>query len=252
MNEKEAIEYLNKLINESEQLKNSYGFSEEHTKWLTNVQEILDEIFGTRSRIFLNFKNINWVFVGTFPATIDEYEFVKRQKDHEAYLRALDMTKGLLRAGIDLIKRKGIETAHKPKESNEIIKIISSIDNRLRKTIHIKPTREKEINDALENLFIALELDYKREKIRIVYSTKTYEPDFVFEKINAVVEGKLCDNEKREKDIISEINDDIMAYKTKYANLIFIIYDLGVIRDQDQFRESIETKDQVIIRIIKH
>jgi len=25
-----------------------------------------------------------------------------------------------------------------------------------------------------------------------------------------------------------EINDDILAYKTKYANLIFVIYDLGI------------------------
>lgn len=62
--------------------------------------------------------------------------------------------------------------------------------------------------------------------------------------MNTVVEVKLCksdDNEKNnEKKIISEINDDIVTYKKKYSNVIFAIYDLGIIRNQDQFKADIE------------
>ena len=67
-----------------------------------------------------------------------------------------------------------------------------------------------------------------------------------------VLEIKFCDKKEREKEIISEINDDIMAYKTKYPNIIFLIYDLGYIRDIDKFKEDIETVGAVIVKVIKH
>ena len=48
------------------------------------------------------------------------------------------------------------------------------------------------------------------------------------------------------------MNADIVAYKTKYANLIFIVYDLSIIRDVDQFKNSIEANENVFLKIIKH
>lgn len=112
---------------------------------------------------------------------------------------------------------------------------------------------EKEIQVALDNIFIGANLDgqYSREKESILYSSKSYIPDFVFDKIDTIVEIKLCKTLDKEKEIISEINDDIVAYKTKHSNLIFVIYDLGIIRDQDQFRSSLEANEQVVVRIIK-
>lgn len=85
----------------------------------------------------------------------------------------------------------------------------------------------------------------------IVYSSKSYKPDFLFSKIDTIVEVKLCNSKEVEKDIISQINDDIVAYRTKYSNLIFVVYDVGVIRDQDKFRKSIEAND-VVVRFVKH
>lgn len=56
---------------------------------------------------------------------------------------------------------------------------------------------------------------YTREKENFVYSIKAYIPDFVFKKIDLVVEVKLCDSLQRVKEMVSaEINDDIVAYKT--------------------------------------
>ena len=52
--------------------------------------------------------------------------------------------------------------------------------------------------------------------------------------------------------IISEINDDIIAYKTKYENLVFVVYDLGMIRDVNRFKSSLEANEHVIVIIVKH
>ncbi len=65
------------------------------------------------------------------------------------------------------------------------------------------------------------------------------------------MEGKFCDSDKREKEMIAEINDDIQAYSTKYKNLIFVIYDMGFIRDEEKFKQNIESRS-VVIEIIKH
>jgi hypothetical protein len=56
----------------------------------------------------------------------------------------------------------------------------------------------------------------------------------------------------KEKAIISEINDDIIAYKTKYSNLIFVVYDIGIIRDQDLFRSGLEASENVVVKVVKH
>jgi hypothetical protein len=114
-------------------------------------------------------------------------------------------------------------------ESSEIVKIISLLENKLRKVVRNAPSKEKEIQDAVESLFVGANLDgeFTRDKENLVYSSKTYFPDFAFKKINTVVEIKLCDTLQRAKEIIAEINDDILAYKTKYANMIFVVYDLG-------------------------
>ena len=65
------------------------------------------------------------------------------------------------------------------------------------------------------------------------------------------MEVKFCDSTKREKEMIAEINDDIQPYSTRYKNLIFVIYDMGFIRDEEKFKEDIESKS-VVIEIIKH
>lgn len=56
----------------------------------------------------------------------------------------------------------------------------------------------------------------------------------------------------REKEIIAEINDDILAYKTKYPNIIFVVYDSGFIRDVDKFKEDIEEAEGVVVNVVKH
>ena len=74
----------------------------------------------------------------------------------------------------------------------------------------------------------------------------------MFSRIGTVVETKFCDRVRREKEIIGEINDYIVAFKTKYPNLIFVVYDVGMIRDVNKFKESYEQKEAIVVIVVKH
>ena len=71
------------------------------------------------------------------------------------------------------------------------------------------------------------------------------------EDVSSDPRGRVA-KEGREKEIITEINDDILAYQTKYGNLLFVVYDVGFIRDIDRFIDSFEKSTNVIVRVVKH
>ena len=52
--------------------------------------------------------------------------------------------------------------------------------------------------------------------------------------------------------LIEEINADILAYNTRYATGMFIVYDLGIIRDVPEFVASIEQQMDISVCFIKH
>lgn len=59
--------------------------------------------------------------------------------------------------------------------------------------------------------------------------------------------------EGKKSRIIEEINADITAYAKKYDRQMFIVYDLGTIRDDVEFRRDIEAAgDDIKVVIIKH
>ncbi|HEX7141361.1 MAG TPA: hypothetical protein VF222_02665 [Nitrososphaeraceae archaeon] len=260
MNEKESIKCIQKQITEIKTFINEGPYSTKHTKWISDTQFLLEDIFGQNSRIFMTFASLNWNIPpgSTFVVEAPFMDHEIQRRENIGFIKDLKISKGLLLSGIEQIKRLGIKNVYNgkntPKESSDIIKIISLIEKKLRKTVRNKPIIEKEIQDKLQDLFIGADLDKKftREKERVTYSSKTYIPDFYFDKINTVVEVKLCNKYEKEKVIISQINDDIMAYKTKYDNIIFVIYDLGVIRDIDEFQGIFESNENVILKIIKH
>ena len=101
-------------------------------------------------------------------------------------------------------------------------------------------------------MLIGADIRCRREIDSIEYSSKTYKPDFSLMEISLAVEVKLCSREEREKELPEEINDDILAYQTKYQNLLFIVYALGYIRDKDRFCGSFEKHENVTIRVNKH
>ena len=107
------------------------------------------------------------------------------------------------------------------------------------------------MQDVLETIFRARALDFRREQDSVPYSTKRYIPDFTFNRIGLAVEVKLCKGQHREKEMIEEINSDIIGYGGRYDRCLFVIYDLGHIRDVAQFSRDIEQNPNVHVLIIK-
>jgi hypothetical protein len=139
---------------------------------------------------------------------------------------------------------------------SEIDNIENFITTKLRSNVFSEPTSEIEIQNALEGIFIGRNLskgiDYDRETGKFRFSDKEYIPDFILPKLNTCIEVKLLKESKRKASIIEQINADITAYKKEYPNVIFVLYDLGIIRDVVEFRRDIECIDGVKLLIIKH
>lgn len=250
----EALDYLDNRIVEIDALSRGQRHSSEHIRWLTNTLVFLGEVFGTNSYYYANIKSLSWSFSGKRLISGWNPNEEIENLQQEAYIKQLGSAKGFLLAAKDYLNANNIDRVYKTsiekQATNELMKVLSLSENKLRKIIRTKPEKEKEIQDSYENLLIGAEIEYKREFPHIEYSSKTYIPDFSFENMGLAVEIKLCKTD--EKALIQQINDDILAYKTQYANILFIIYDLGTIRDSDKFKQSFENSENVIVHIIKH
>ena len=149
--------------------------------------------------------------------------------------------------------REGVVEVKKASKTATIGDIINVVTDKLRPIVRKPPRHEREVQDALEILFLIKEYDFEREKVRFEYSTKSYQPDFTSQSLNLAIDAKLCNSETDEKEIIDQINADIIGYKTKYDNLAFFVYDIGFIREAKKFSQGIEKcNTRVWVRVIKH
>jgi len=253
----EALKTLEELSNEADRLRSSRASSTEHTLWLTKCYDILGEVFGRASRYFVSFHALKWYESQSF--VIEEYDTIQgavEAKHHQAFLRSLGVAKGFLLGAANYLNERELAEVYSGKdtgpEASLILKVLNLAEHQLRKVIRTQPDKENQVQDAFESLLIGADIPYGREVDSIEYSSKTYTPDFSLSRINLAVEVKLCSRSEREKELPEEINDDILAYQTKYQNLLFIVYDLGFIRDVDRFSYSFEKHTNVTIRIIKH
>jgi hypothetical protein len=253
-----ALAELKELAKYTSFLAKQYPFCAEHTRWIVRTLAVLEEVFGRKSRYFLTFASFTWQVRGTLLVNIiiDDVDEVLREKNQQAYVRQLDSARGLLMAAMEHVERAGLsevyEGTNTAPESNTIMALINLADRKLRQVVRKKPEAETEVQDAFESLLVGAAVPYKRETERIEYSSKTYIPDFTVPKINLAIELKLCNRQGREKEIIGEVNDDIRAYQTKYGNLLFVIYDLGFIRDVDRFTGAFEENQSVVVLVVKH
>jgi DpnII restriction endonuclease len=133
----------------------------------------------------------------------------------------------------------------------EYDEIASIIDDNLRAAVYSDPKNERDVQDVIDTIFRVRGLDYRREQQGVPYSSKRYVPDFTFDALGVAVEVKFCNRAAREKEMIDEINADIIGYQGSYDRILFVIYDLGFIRDVALFKSSIELQPGVQVMIIK-
>ena len=127
---------------------------------------------------------------------------------------------------------------------------------RLRSAIFRVPELEREIQDAVEQLLIGRGMqkgqDYDREVGRVKVSAKEVVPDLIVPPLSLAIEVKLIKTSGRVREAVDEINADIAAYSIKYRQLLFLVYDLGCIRDEIEFRHDLEKVGNVDVLVIKH
>lgn len=139
---------------------------------------------------------------------------------------------------------------------DKILQIKDFLVSNLRRATFKSPDREIEVQDTIEQLFIGKGMmkgvDYDREVGRIKISIKEVIPDFILPKLGLAVEVKLSKSKTKSKTIVDEINADIMSYSKQYSSILFLIYDIGSIRDELEFKDDLEINDGVSVIIIKH
>jgi hypothetical protein len=141
-------------------------------------------------------------------------------------------------------------------KKQEIFDLKNFFGTNLRKAVLKDPENEIYIQDTVEQLLIgrgmSKGIDYDREVGRVKVSLKEYKPDFIFPKLNLAFEIKLSKTKAKAKEIIDEINVDIQAYGKLYSQLLFLIYDTGTIRDEDEFKNDLDNADNIQLLIVKH
>ena len=130
------------------------------------------------------------------------------------------------------------------------------INSKMRLMFNDIPKNEKEVQDNLERLFIGNSMnkgiDYDRETGKFKFSGREYIPDFIFPNLKCCLEVKLLKDKKIKSKIIEEINADIIAYSKKYNEILFLIYDIGIITDILEFKRDIESAGNVKVIVVKH
>lgn len=217
-----AAAALHALIDEIPSLTAVRRFSAPHSRWVANTLRVLEQVFGHGSRYYLSFAEIQWAETGTFmvggPADPEgswNPQVAIERRHQKAYQSQLDFARGILQAALDDLQHSGLAGVYQGKdtgpESSGLVKVLSLIENKLRKVIRQPPQREKEIQDAFESILIGADVEYSRESDAIEYSSKTYVPDFTFSRLDLAIDLKLCLRPEREKELIAEINDDVLA-----------------------------------------
>ena len=139
---------------------------------------------------------------------------------------------------------------------DQIFALRDFVQSRLRSVIFRTPESERDVQDAIEQLLIGRGMqkgqDYDREVGRVKFSTKEAVPDFIIRKLSLAIEVKFVKSADRSNKIVDEISADIASYSKEYRQLLFLVYDLGHIRDEIEFRHDLESAPNVSVIVIKH
>lgn len=158
-----------------------------------------------------------------------------------------------------LLETKPLRATLEPNDEysdSETDGIADFIQAHLRDVVFDVPENEKQIQNALETLFVGRGYgkgtDFDREAGKVEFSGKEYTPDFCMRKHSFAIEVKLLKDPKYQSRIVEEVSANITAYSKKYSNQLFVVYDLGCIQNITQFKSDIEQYDGVRVVVVKH
>jgi hypothetical protein len=161
----DADRELDDLIAFVQSVAGTFPFSTEHTRWVFRTRAFLEEVFGQESVYFRSFIGIRWEYVGPMAVHFREVfdpSLTKLRHDMPVFANALEQALGLLMAAKDQLTLKGIDGVYEGKntapEASLLLRVIKLSEQKLRKVLRTQPKREKEVQDAFENLLIGAEI----------------------------------------------------------------------------------------------
>ncbi len=236
LNQAKALEESVKFIYEKDE-DNIWRFGSYKTfmrKYNTLAQLVSKELDGTDLLDYYNIEKIKDSFSTVASAQKNFFDSI---------LANISILRSLLENELDM-------------KSDEIKNLKNFLKNNIRKVIFEKPEDEYKIQDSIEQLLIgkgfSKGIDYDREVGRVKVSVKEVIPDFIFPRLDLALEVKFCKDKNKSKRLVDEINADIQSYSKEYANLMFVIYDLGNIRDEIEFKNDLDNQSNISVIIVKH
>ena len=195
-----ATTEIKALIDEIPDLMNRPRRCAEHTRWAARTLRVLEQVFGHKSQYYQSVAYLKWSQSGSIlvggpgdPEGSWHPQAAIERRHQEAYLRDLDSAKGFLMAALDDLERAGIDGVYEGKdsgpESSGLVKILTLVERKLRKVIRSTPTKEREVQDAFEGLLVGADIPYGRETVSIEYSSKTYVPDFISNRLTSLLKS---------------------------------------------------------------
>lgn len=191
------------------------------------------------------------------PAFDQLVSIYKEQEEYEEALRILQIAfdRNIQDKGLIHHKKEIEKIYYKQSARNDLPSLKAFIVSNLRRAILKTPENESDIQNVLEQIFIGKGLkkgiDYDKEVGRVKVSIKEFIPDFVFSE-HIAIEVKFSKTKQKSKEIVDDINADISAYSKKYRDLLFIVYDMGTIIDENEFKHGIDNNENIQLCVIKH
>lgn len=239
---KVLISQLRAFCNTTDQILNNANASE--TARYTSYRDMASiyNDFATRAKSLMTVSSMFYTFnVEEMPSWADTL-WPTQKKILEQVLISARMLLSSLEGSIDFI-------------DDEFDNLENFLQSRIRSAVFYKPDKEIEVQNVIETLLLGRGLakgaDYDRESGKFEFSGKEYIPDFIIPKMSLCIEVKLLREGKKSK-IIEEISADITAYKKAYTRQLFVVYDLGVIQNEIEFKRDIEMSEGVKVIIVKH
>ena len=225
-----------------------------YLKWYSQAYDLVHEFASQREEEFKRYCEKSPLQDGILHTIKLENEFtgpVNEQNILDAVINDFIAQQEILSA--IKVKLQILEPNEKTPEPH---KILDFLQTKVRSAVLEEPKKEKDIQNVVEQLLIGRGLtkghDYDREVGRVKTSAKEVIPDFIFPKLGLALEIKLFKTSSQRSKLIDEINADIHAYSQSYVMLAFLIYDLGNIRDEAEFKHGLDNQKNVFLLVVKH
>ncbi|NUP07980.1 MAG: hypothetical protein HOW73_18190 [Polyangiaceae bacterium] len=120
-----------------------------------------------------------------------------------------------------------------------LAKITAAIQRALREFFETPPKNEKEVQKAVDRVLRSAGIEFHREKERAPLGPTALIPDFTVPDADLAIEIKLAKHNLRDSKLIQQLSQDAGIYRTKWRNIIAIIYDPGGhIRNPEQLKTA--------------